>query len=63
MWWGWIVDSILLSAIGWYVNRKRIVIDSETNEKIISDAFFIRMEYWGIAIGLIALYNLFKIYF
>ncbi|HEU5291506.1 MAG TPA: hypothetical protein VFU05_12740 [Cyclobacteriaceae bacterium] len=63
MWWGWVIDALILSIGGWYVNTKRTIIDSDTNERIVSDAFFIRMEYWGIMIGIIALYKLFKIYY
>lgn len=63
MWWGWVLDSFILTVGGWYVNTKRTIIDTDTNQRIISDAFFIRMEYWGIIIGVTALYKLFKIYF
>lgn len=62
LWWAWSIDGFVLFTLGRYINVKKTIIDSETNERMISDLFFIRMEYWGIIIELIAIYKLSKIY-
>jgi hypothetical protein len=63
LWWAWSIDGIILYFLGRYLNVKRIIIDSETNERMISDLFWIRMEYWGVIIEFIAIYQLCKLYF